>query len=63
MFPSLKLARSSKTLSAKHVHKSLNDRFDGTAPDIGAYEASQELPLYGPRPEGVDEETAWREKN
>ena len=35
-----------------------NDDFRGKAPDIGAYEAGQPLPHYGPRPEGVDESTA-----
>ena len=33
----------------------VNDHFDGNGPDIGAYEAGQELPHYGPRPEGVGE--------
>ena len=28
----------------------INDGFSGFAPDIGAYEAGQELPHYGPRP-------------
>jgi len=37
----------------------INDGFRGAAPDLGAYEAGQELPVYGPRPMGVDEETAW----
>jgi hypothetical protein len=35
----------------------VNDDFTGGGPDIGAYEVSQALPIYGPRPEGVDEET------
>jgi hypothetical protein len=35
----------------------LNDSYRGKAPDIGAYEAGQPLPHYGPRPEGVDETT------
>jgi hypothetical protein len=35
----------------------LNDDYLGAGPDIGAYEAGQALPVYGPRPEGVDEET------
>jgi hypothetical protein len=33
----------------------VNDEFLGKAPDIGAYEAGQTLPIYGPRPEGMDE--------
>jgi len=35
----------------------INDRFRGKGPDMGAYEAGQELPLYGPRPRGIDEAT------
>lgn len=37
----------------------VNDEFLGAGPDIGAYEASQALPVYGPRPEGVDEQTPF----
>jgi hypothetical protein len=37
----------------------INDEFLGDGPDVGAYEAGQELPIYGPRPEGVDEETDY----
>lgn len=35
----------------------VNDSYLGSGPDIGAYEAGQNLPVYGPRPEGVDEQT------
>jgi hypothetical protein len=35
----------------------INDDFRGAGPDIGAYEAGEALPHYGPRPRGVDEET------
>ncbi|HEU0140911.1 MAG TPA: right-handed parallel beta-helix repeat-containing protein [Bryobacteraceae bacterium] len=35
----------------------INDGFLGKAPDIGAYEAGQPLPWYGPRPDGIDEAT------
>jgi len=38
----------------------INDGFRGKGPDIGACEAGQPLPLYGPRPEGVDEATPAR---
>jgi hypothetical protein len=38
----------------------VNDGFLGNGPDIGAYEAGQSLPIYGPRPDGVDEEAAER---
>jgi len=40
----------------------INDGFPGKGPDIGAYEAGQKLPIYGPRPEGVDEETEARKQ-
>ncbi|HYF52340.1 MAG TPA: hypothetical protein VEJ63_23235, partial [Planctomycetota bacterium] len=36
----------------------VNDGFLNQGPDIGAYEAGQALPHYGPRAEGVDEESA-----
>jgi hypothetical protein len=35
----------------------VNDGFRGAGADIGAFEAGQPLPHYGPRPRGVDEET------
>lgn len=35
----------------------INDGFRGDGPDIGAYEAGQPLPHYGPRPRGTDEAT------
>jgi hypothetical protein len=38
----------------------INDAFRGSGPDIGAYEAGSEIPHYGPRPPGVDEETTGR---
>jgi Right handed beta helix region len=34
----------------------INDDFRGAGPDIGAYEAGEPLPHYGPRAQGVDEE-------
>jgi hypothetical protein len=40
----------------------VNDDYTGVAPDLGAYELGREAPHYGPRPEGVDEETSWRVK-
>jgi hypothetical protein len=33
----------------------VNDHFAGDAPDIGAYERESALPVYGPRPDGMDE--------
>jgi hypothetical protein len=38
----------------------INDDFRGAGPDIGAYEAGEPLPRYGPRPRGIDEETPRR---
>lgn len=37
----------------------INDNFLGAGPDIGAYEAGQQLPIYGPRLAGVDEQTPY----
>lgn len=37
----------------------VNDTYIGKGPDIGAYEAGQDLPVYGPRPDGVDEQTPF----
>ena len=45
--------RASVTLGAKNCYIADN------GPDIGDYEAAQELPIYGPRPAGVDEETQY----
>jgi hypothetical protein len=36
----------------------INDGYQGAGPDIGADEAGQPLPHYGPRPREVDEHTA-----
>jgi len=41
----------------------INDGYRGAAPDLGAYELGQALPHYGPRPQGVDEETAGQYNN
>ena len=41
------------------VIPNINDDFLGAGPDIGAYEAGQQLTVYGPRPEGVDEQTPF----
>jgi hypothetical protein len=38
-------------VDAGEVIPNINDGFRGTAPDLGAYEAGEELPHYGPRPE------------
>lgn len=47
-------------MDAGAVLVNINDNFTGKAPDLGAYELGQDLPLYGPRPAGVDEETMFK---
>jgi hypothetical protein len=59
----LRLASGSAPVDAGVVIPNVNDGFKGKAPDIGAYELGDPLPVYGPRPEGVDEETMWLESN
>jgi hypothetical protein len=53
--PDLRLKADTIAVDAGVVLANVNDGYTGKAPDLGAYEAGQELPLYGPRPEGVDE--------
>lgn len=50
----------SKVVDAALRLPNINDDFLGDGPDIGAYEAGQEPPHYGPRAEGVDERSATR---
>ena len=57
--PDLRLAPGSTAVAAGIILPNLNDGFAGKAPDMGAYELGQELPYYGPRPEGEDELTEW----
>jgi hypothetical protein len=40
-----------------HKLPNINDDFRGAGPDMGAYEAGDPLPHYGPRPHGIDEES------
>ena len=61
MPPDLRPLPGSVVVDAGCRLANVNDGFLGDAPDIGAYEASQELPHYGPRPSGMDEETTWKE--
>jgi hypothetical protein len=42
-------------MDAGTVIPNINDAFTGRAPDLGAYEFGQALPIYGPRPAHVDE--------
>ena len=45
------------------VLPNVNDHFAGEAPDIGAYETGSALPVYGPRPDGVDEGSSVEHMN
>ncbi len=51
----LRLREGSAAVDAGVVIPNVNDGFAGKAPDLGAYELGEELPLYGPRPGGMDE--------
>ncbi|MBN1756963.1 MAG: right-handed parallel beta-helix repeat-containing protein [Chitinispirillaceae bacterium] len=54
----LRPAAGSVVIDRGVVLPNINDGYTGTAPDCGAYEAGAPLPIYGPRPEGIDEESA-----
>ena len=56
--PDLRLKAGSKPIDAGLRLPGVNDGYRDAAPDLGAYEFGEPLPHYGPRPEGVDEETA-----
>jgi hypothetical protein len=60
--PDLRIRAGSAAEDAGLALPNINDGFRGKAPDLGAYEAGQELPHYGPRPAGLDEETAFRKQ-
>ncbi|HMA64737.1 MAG TPA: hypothetical protein VKO63_06060 [Chitinispirillaceae bacterium] len=47
----------SAVIDKGEIIPNINDAFSGAAPDCGAYEAGQAIPIYGPRPQGVDEAT------
>jgi len=55
--PDLRLRAASAAIDAGVPIPNINDGYRGAAPDLGAYEFGQDLPHYGPRPEGVDEGT------
>lgn len=46
----LRLGATGKAVDKGLVLENVNDGFAGAAPDLGAYEAGQALPVYGPRP-------------
>jgi hypothetical protein len=48
----LVLAAGCPAIDAGAILPNINDGFLGRAPDLGAYEAGQPLPTYGPRPDG-----------
>jgi len=52
--PDLRLSASSPAVDAGVAIPGITDGFAGTAPDLGAYEVGQALPLYGPRSPGSD---------
>ena len=43
------LHSDSAAVDAGCVIPNVNDDFDGKAPDLGALEVGQEMPIYGPR--------------
>ncbi len=49
------LASGSNAIDAALLLPNLNDGFTGAAPDLGAVERGCPIPLYGVRPEGIDE--------
>ncbi|MFC2076475.1 right-handed parallel beta-helix repeat-containing protein [candidate division KSB1 bacterium] len=55
--PDLRPLPGSAVVDAGLRLANVNNGFLGKGPDIGAYEAGQKMPHYGPRPAGVDEET------
>jgi len=46
----LRLKRESGAVDAGVPLPNINDNYRGSAPDLGAYEYGQPMPLYGPRP-------------
>jgi len=60
--PDLRIRAGSAAVDAGTPLANVNDGYAGKAPDLGAYEAGQSLPVYGPRPRGVDEASAWKRK-
>ena len=55
--PDLRPKANSIVVGSGVLIPNVNDGFKGKAPAIGAYEAGEPLPLYGPRPENIDEST------
>jgi len=53
--PDASLGPGSAATDAGLVLPNINDAFTGAAPDLGALETGCPMPIYGPRPEGIDE--------
>ncbi|HLK12926.1 MAG TPA: hypothetical protein VKW76_16240 [Candidatus Binatia bacterium] len=53
--PDATLASASNAVDRGAVLPNVNDGFTGAAPDLGALEVGCPIPLYGVRPEGIDE--------
>jgi hypothetical protein len=53
--PDVDLSPGSPAVDAGMVIANVTDGFTGTAPDMGAWEVGCPTPLYGVRPEGIDE--------
>ena len=49
------LSTASPALDRGTVIPNIDDNFTGSAPDLGAIESGCDVPIYGPRPVGVDE--------
>lgn len=58
----LRISATSTAADAGIALANVNDGYAGKAPDLGAYEAGQALPVYGPRPKGEDELTSWKKE-
>ena len=53
--PDASLAPGSNAIDRGLLLPNINDAYTGAGPDLGALEAGCPLPVYGPRPEGMDE--------
>ena len=60
--PDLRLKAGAVPVDAGVVLPNVNDDATGAAPDLGAYELGATLPIYGPRPPGVDESNAYQSR-
>ena len=53
--PDVTLDAGSGAIDSALLLPNVNDNFTGAGPDLGALELGCPLPIYGPRPEGIDE--------